>query len=74
MATPDPSDKPIQVAPARFVTIPLAAAITGLTASAMRTKISRGFWVEGREYRRAPDGHVFVDLRGFERWVETEVA
>ena len=68
---PEPA---IQVAPARFVTIPLAAAITGLTASAMRTKISRGFWVEGREYRRAPDGHVFVDLRGFEKWVETEAA
>lgn len=59
-ARPEPA---IQVAPARFVTIGLAAAITGLSASAIRTKIARGVWVEGRQYVRAPDGHVMVDLR-----------
>jgi hypothetical protein len=64
----------VQVAPARFVTIPLAASITGLTASAIRTKIARGVWVEGREYVRAPDGHVMVDMRGYERWVAPAAA
>ncbi len=67
-------DRPVQVAPSRFVTIPRAAAITGLTASAMRTKIARGVWVEGREYVRAPDGHVMIDMRGYERWVEQAAA
>lgn len=59
----------LKVAPARFVTIELAEAVIGLTASAIRTKIGKGVWVEGRQYRRAPDGRVFVDLRGFEEWV-----
>lgn len=62
----------LKVAPARFVTIELAEAVTGLTASAIRTKIGRGVWVEGRQYRRAPDGRVFVDLKGFEQWVAPE--
>ena len=56
--------------PSRFVTIPLAKALTGYTVSAIETKIARGVWVEGREWRRAPDGRVLIDLRGYERWVE----
>ena len=59
----------VQVAPARYVTIPLAEACTGLTASAIRTKIARGVWVEGRQYIRA-HGHVFIDLKGYEAWVQ----
>lgn len=59
----------LKVAPARFVTIELAEACTGLTASAIRTKIGKGIWVEGREYVRR-EGRVFIDLKGYERWVE----
>lgn len=59
----------VQVAPARFVTIELAAVVTGFSPGAIRTKIARAIWVEGREYVRAPDGRVLVDLRGYERWV-----
>jgi hypothetical protein len=62
----------LKVAPGRFVTIELAEAVIGLTASAIRTKIGRGVWVEGRQYRRGPDGRVYVDLRGFEQWVAQE--
>jgi hypothetical protein len=62
----------LKVAPARFVTIELAEAVIGLTASAIRTKIGRGVWVENRQYRRAPDGRVYVDLKGFEEWVTQE--
>jgi hypothetical protein len=64
------SDMPITVAPARFVTIHLASTITGLSAGAIRTKIARSIWVEGREYVRAPDGHLMIDLRGYEAWVQ----
>lgn len=63
-----------QVAPAPYVTIPLAATITGLTAKAIRRKIEEGKWLEGREYRRSPDGGVFVSVKGFSSWVETEAA
>ena len=59
----------ITVKPARFVTVELAAAVTGLTPGAIRTKIGKGIWVEGREYLRQ-EGRVFIDMQGFERWVQ----
>lgn len=62
----------LKVAPSRFVTIELAEAMTGLTASAIRTKIGKGYWLEGRQYRRGPDGRVYVDMKGFEAWVAQE--
>lgn len=61
----------VQVSPSRFVTIELAAVVTGLSAGAIRTKIARAVWVEGRQYVRR-EGRVFIDLRGYERWVELE--
>jgi hypothetical protein len=59
----------LQIAPARFVVIPLGAAVTGLTEKAIRRKIDEGVWREGFEYRRGPDGRIFVDLDGYARWV-----
>jgi hypothetical protein len=50
--------------------LPLASAITGYTVKAMERKIERGDWVEGRVYVRAPDGHIMVDVIGFQKWVE----
>ena len=38
----------IQLAPARFVTIELAARLIGLTEKAIRRKIEDGIWAEGR--------------------------
>jgi hypothetical protein len=26
--------------------------------------------MEGREFKRAPDGHVLIDMKGYEQWVE----
>ncbi len=65
---PAPKPPVVQIAPSRFVTIDLAAVITGLTPGAIRTKIGKGIWLEGREYARR-EGRVFIDLRGYERWV-----
>lgn len=59
----------VQVAPARFVLLELAHACTGYTVKAMEKKIERGEWAEGREYRKAPDGRIHVDLRAYEKWV-----
>ena len=66
LSSPAPLSK---VAPSRFVTVELASHLTGLTQPAIRTKISRGVWLQGREYVRAPDGHVMIDIKGFEQWV-----
>jgi hypothetical protein len=59
----------IHVQPAPRVRIPLASAITGLTQKAIRCKIDRGSWLEGREYHRDPEGNVWVDIAGVMRWV-----
>ena len=62
----------IVVMPSKRVTLDLAAAMTGLTRKAMERKIERGDWLQGREYHRAPDGRIFVDMPGYERWVTGE--
>lgn len=67
----------ITVAPARYVRIPLAAALTGLTKEAIEAKIEKGIWLEGKEYIRKKTGgkgrgEIYVDMKGYERWVETE--
>lgn len=54
----------------RYVRIPKFVDLTGYTERAVEDKIRRGVWVEGHEYRRAPDGHILVDLQGVEKWVE----
>jgi hypothetical protein len=55
---------------APYVTIPLAAALTGYSAKAIRRKIECGVWLEGREFRKAPDGHVLISIKGYQQWVE----
>ena len=62
-------DTPVLVAPARLVRIRLAAAIMGLTEKAIRRKIERGVWLEGKHWRRA-DGGIYIDTRAVEKWVE----
>jgi len=58
----------IAVTPARFVTVKLAEILTGLTEKAIRRKMERGVWLEGKHWRRA-DGGVFIDMKEFELWV-----
>jgi hypothetical protein len=55
--------------PARYVTVELAAQMTGYSPKAIRRKIEEHIWRQGREYRRAPDGRLLVDMQGFEKWV-----
>jgi hypothetical protein len=54
----------------RYILATAAEALIGLTRKAIENKIARGQWVEKREFRRAPDGRIYVDLRGFENRVE----
>ncbi len=59
----------VWLAPAQYVTVRLASSLTGLSQPAIRGKIREGKWVEGREFVRAPDGGIFISLKGVERWV-----
>lgn len=40
--------------------------------SAMRAKINTGIWINGREYVKAPDQHIFIIRSGVERWICAE--
>lgn len=54
----------------RYVRLPLFESLTGYSQKAVRRKIEQGVWVEGCQYKRAPDGHIIVDMKGYEKWVE----
>lgn len=54
----------------RYVRIPRFCELTGYTEKAVQEKIRVGAWAEGVQYRRAPDGHILVDLQGYEKWAE----
>jgi hypothetical protein len=58
------------VSPAPYVTVALAACITGLTEKAIRRKIEEGKWLEGQEFRRSPDGSILISIKGYAAWVE----
>lgn len=58
----------------RFVTIKRFAELTGYSGRAVEGKMHRGDWLEGREFRKAPDGRILMDLEAFERWVLGESA
>jgi len=48
--------------------IPLFCQETGYSEKAVARKIEDGVWVDGREYVRAPDGRLLIDMDGFNRW------
>lgn len=58
------------LAPAPYVTVPVAAAVTGYSEKAIRRKIEGGVWLAGREYIKAPDGHILISIKGYAQWAE----
>ena len=56
--------------PAPYVTVDVAANITGYSEKAIRRKIQDGVWLEGKEYRKSPDGRVLISIKGYTSWVE----
>ena len=53
-----------------WVLIPMFASMTGYTDKAVRRKIEDGVWIEGKHYRRAPDGRITMNLKKYYQWVE----
>jgi hypothetical protein len=61
----------IVIGPARYFLIRAAAVATGLTEKAIRRKIEEGHWIENKHWRKAPDGHIYIDMKASEQWVES---
>lgn len=55
----------------QWVLVKRFAEVTGYSENAVRHKVKNGTWVQGRLWRKAPDGRVFIHLGEFERWVES---
>lgn len=66
-----PAPPTVQMVSARFVTIELAALMTGFSPGAIRTKIAKSVWLEGRQWVKR-DGRVLIDMKGYEQWAERE--
>lgn len=59
---------------ARYVTLDRFETLSGYSPDAVHSKIKRGQWLEDREYIRAPDGRILVDLVGYGTWARGETA
>ena len=55
----------------QWILINRFAELSGYSENAVRHKVKDGTWFEGRVWRKAPDGRIFVNLAEFERWVES---
>jgi hypothetical protein len=72
--TPVPAEPMIFVGPNRYCLIAAAAAVTGLSAKAIRRKIEDGVWIKDKHYRKAPDGHVYINMEAVNDWIEGKAA
>ncbi len=57
----------------RYVTLNKFEEMCGYTKRAIESKISKGVWLEDKQYRKAPDGRILVDVEGVQKWIEGEV-
>ena len=62
----------VAVVPGDNVGIDLAAAMFGTTRSSIENRISKGVWLEGRQYHRAPDGTIWINVKGVNQWVASK--
>ena len=58
----------------KWITIRKFSGESGYSEEAVRSKIKRGDWLEGCVWRKAPDGRVLINVRGYERWVSGDIS
>lgn len=55
----------------RYVTIRRFAEASGYTEHVIRIKIRDGVWRLGREWIKAPDGRILIDVEGYNAWASS---
>ncbi len=53
-----------------FITIRKFAEISGYSENAIRSKITRGDWLEDLVWTRAPDHRILISVDGYDQWAE----
>lgn len=54
----------------RWVLVNRASQLIGYSEDAIRHKVKNGTWPEGRMWKKARDGRVFINIEEVDRWVE----
>lgn len=58
----------------KWMLLPLFCQLTGYTDKAVRRKIEDGVWLQGRHFRKAPDGRITMNLQAYYHWVEGDTS
>jgi len=53
---------------AKYVKIAKFEELTGYTDKAVRRKIQEGVFVQGKEWIKAPDGHILINMEAYNEW------
>lgn len=53
-----------------WVLIPVFCQVTGYSEKAVRRKLEEGVWIQGKHFRKAPDGRITMNIQEYYRWVE----
>lgn len=54
----------------KWVLIPKFCELTGYTTRAVNTKIDKGVWAQGIHWKKSKDGHRFINLVEFDKWID----
>ena len=46
--------------------------LIGYTDDAIRSKISKGVWLSGVHWIKAPDGRLMFNLEAIQKWIESK--
>jgi hypothetical protein len=55
----------------KWVLINKVIELIGYTDDAIRSKISKGVWLSGIHWRKAPDGRLFFNIEAIQKWIES---
>jgi|GEM_PF-1980526 len=58
----------LQPIPLQWVLLPVYAVSSGYTEGALRQKMNRGQFIEGKHYRKAPDGRILMNVEACQNW------
>jgi hypothetical protein len=53
-----------------WVLISKLSELVGLTDDAIRSKMKKGVWLQGRHWRKAPDNRIYFCLPEIKKWIE----
>lgn len=57
----------------KWVLINKVVELIGYSEYAIRTKLSRGVWLHGIHWTKAPDGRLLFNIQAIQQWIESQV-